>query len=247
MVLFLQVVDKGLILRETPYKEADIMLNILTECGGKLSVLARGAKRKGSRMSAAVQLLTYSEFTLYESGGRYTLNDAEPLEMFFGIRGDIVKLALASYFAEVLEAASDEESINPELLRLGLNSLYALANTDIPNEKIKAVFEFKVAELSGYAPNVFSCICCNSPDGLRAFDVKNGGLVCGKCDSGYNRAADPGVIDAMRFIMREDIKRIFSFNISDASMRQLSLITDEYLRIHFDRNFKTNAFYKSLL
>lgn len=247
MVFSLQIVDKGLILRETPYKEADVMLSVLTECGGKISVLARGAKRKSSRISAAVQLLTYSEFTLYERGGKYTLNEAEPVEMFYGIRSDIVKLALASYFAEVLEQASDEESINPELLRLGLNSLYALSNTKIPHDKIKAVFEFKVAELAGYTPNVFFCSLCGAVDNILEFDVRNGSVMCAGCSSGYHRSVDASVIDAMRFILREDIKRIFSFSISDNAMKMLSSITDEYLRVHFDRNFKTNAFYKSLI
>jgi len=243
----LQVVDKGLILRETPYKEADVMLTVLTECAGKLSVLARGARRKGSKSSAAIQLLTYSEFTLYESGGRYTLNEAEPIEMFFGIREDIVKLSLASYLAEVLEQAADEESINPELLRLGLNSLYAIAKTNIPHEKIKAVFELKIAELSGYAPNVYSCMGCGEEDNLCAFDIRSGTVLCKRCNNGYHKHVDASVVDAMRYILREDIKRIFSFNISDRSMKLLSDLTDEYIRIHFDRNFKTNQFYKSLL
>lgn len=243
----LQVVDKGLILRETPYKESDVMLSVLTECGGKISVFAKGAKKKSNHMSAAVQLLTYSEFTLYENRGRYTLDEADPIEMFFGIRGDIVKLALASYFAELLELAADEESINPELLRLGLNSLYALANTKIPHEKIKAVFEFKIAALSGYAPNVFSCSCCGRGTELTAFDIRNGSVMCAKCSSGYHRNIDASVVDVMRFIINEDIKKIFSFNINDNSMKTFCSIADEYLRVHFDRNFKTNAFYKSLL
>lgn len=241
------MVDKGLILRETPYKEADVMLSVLTECGGKLSVLARGAKRKGSRVSAGIQLLTYSELTLYESGGRFTLNEAEPLEMFYGVRGDIVKLALGSYFAEVLELAAESESINPELLRLGLNSLYALAKTNIPHEKIKAVFELKIASLSGYTPNVFGCGVCGSIDGLSYFDVENGTVMCSSCNGGFLKRVDASAVDAMRFILSEDIKRIFSFSINSSSMKLLSEVCDEYLSTHFERKFKTNAFYKSLI
>ena len=243
----MQIVEKGLILRETPYKEADVMLCILTECSGKLSVVARGAKRKGSKVSAAIQLFTYSEFTLYESGGRYTLNEAEPVEMFFGIRNDIVKLSLASYFAEVLEQASDEDSINPELLRLGLNALFALSKTDIPKEKIKAVFELRAAELSGYAPTLSDCIFCDCKSELKYFDIKNGGVVCEKCNVGGNIAVDASVIDAMKYIVSADVKRIFSFSINDDSMKNLAKISNEYLRFHFDRNFKTDAFYKGLL
>ena len=243
----MQVVDKGLILRETPYKEADVMLSILTESGGKLSVLARGAKRKGSRVTAAIQLFTYSEFSMYESGGRYTLNEAEPIELFYGIREDIVKLTLASYFAEVLEQAADEETIDPELLRLGLNSFYAISKTDIPLKKIKAVFELKVASLSGYSPNLFFCGFCNKNEKLMMFDIQNGSVVCDECASRYHTKIDPTVIDAMRFVISADIKHIFSFKINDKSMDTLSEIADSYLKTHFGRNFKTNVFYKSLL
>ncbi len=243
----MQRVDKGLILRETGYKEADVMLTILTECGGKLSVLARGAKRKSSRVSAAVQLLTYSEFTLYENAGRYTLNEAEPLEMFFGMRNDIVKLALGSYFAEVLEQAADSESINPELLRLGLNSLYALANTDIKKEQIKAVFEMKVASLSGYTPNLDACGICGADNGVSGFDIRNGSVVCAKCEDNTCSRIDGSVLDAMRHTLNSDIKRIFAFSIGDESLKFFSKLAEEYISVHFDRAFKTNAFYKSLL
>ncbi len=243
----MQIVDKGLILRETPYKEADVMLTVLTECQGKLSVMARGAKRKGSKLSSAIQLFSYSEFTLYESAGRYTLNEAESLEMFYGIRGDIVKLALASYFAEVLEQAADEDAINPELLRLGLNSLYALSKTSIEKEKIKAAFELKIAHFAGYTPNLSSCVCCNSGEEIAYFDIMNGGVLCQKCAQGGRYPIDGSVLDAMRFIINEDVKRIFAFSINDASMRKLGKLTNEFLRVHFDRNFKTDTFYKGLI
>ncbi len=243
----MQRVDKGLILRETGYKDADIMLTILTECGGKLSVLARGAKRKSSRVSAAVQLLTYSEFTLYENAGRYTLNEAEPIEMFYGVRNDIVKLALGSYFAEVLEQAADSESINPELLRLGLNSLYALANTDIRIEQIKAVFEMRAAAVSGYMPNLDACGICGTEENISAFDIRNGSVVCAKCENGACRKIDGSVLSAIRHVLYSDIKRIFSFSIGDEALKTFSLFAEEYISVHFDRAFKTHTFYKSLL
>ena len=41
------------------------------------------------------------------------------------------------------------------------------------SEKIKAVFELKVASLSGYTPNVFGCGCCGSVDDLAYFDIEN--------------------------------------------------------------------------
>ena len=50
---------QGLVLREVRYKEADKILTVLTQHEGKVTVRARGALRKGSRITAATQLLTY--------------------------------------------------------------------------------------------------------------------------------------------------------------------------------------------
>ena len=59
---------RGLVLREVAYREADMMLTVLTESGGKVSAAARGVRRKNSKLSAAVQSLAFSEFSFYENG-----------------------------------------------------------------------------------------------------------------------------------------------------------------------------------
>ena len=170
--------DKGLILRAVPWREADQMLTILTECGGKLSAVARGVRRKSSRISAAVQSLAYSEFTLYEGGGRYTVNEAEPIELFFELRQDIVKLALASYFAELLDVAADAEVVNPELLRLGLNALYALCKLPTALPAVKAAFELKIAAFAGYEPRMGPCPVCGRAPVRPLLHLDDGAVHC---------------------------------------------------------------------
>ena len=114
---------RALVLREVKYKEADKILTLLTAGEGKLTAKARGALRKGCKYGAAAQMLCYSELTLFGSGGKWSINEAETLEQFLPLRGDLEKLALGSYFAELLEAVADEDRPEPELLQLGLNSL----------------------------------------------------------------------------------------------------------------------------
>ena len=78
---------RGLVLREAKYKETDKILTLLTETDGKLTVKARGVARARSKISAASQLLTFSDFTLFGSRGRWTINEAESVEQFRGLRG----------------------------------------------------------------------------------------------------------------------------------------------------------------
>ena len=145
---------RGLVLREVRYKESDKILTVLTQHEGKVTVRARGALRKGSRITAATQLLTYSDMTIFENRGRRTLNEASTVEEFLGLRADLGAFALGSYFAELLETVSAEEYPDPPVLQLGLNSLYALSRALCPPEQVKAVFELRLMCLAGYEPDL---------------------------------------------------------------------------------------------
>ena len=150
----------ALVLREVRYKEADRILTILTDTDGKLTVKARGALRKSSKTAAATQLLTYSEMTLFGNRGRWTVNEATVKEPFAGLREEMERLALGAYFAECMEAFGVEEQPEPELLQLGLNSLYALSRGLGSQEKIKAAFELRLMCLTGYTPELTACAVC---------------------------------------------------------------------------------------
>ena len=155
---------RGLVLREVRYKESDKILTVLTQHEGKITVRARGALRKGSRITAATQLLTYSDMTIFENRGRRTLNEASTVEEFLGLRADLGAFALGSYFAELLETVSAEEYPDPPVLQLGLNSLYALSRALCPPEQIKAVFELRLMCLAGYEPDLSCCARCGAPE-----------------------------------------------------------------------------------
>ena len=117
---------RGLILREVKYKEADRIITVLTDDMGKLSAKARGALRKGSKLSAATQSLVFSELTMFENRGKWSVNEGSTLEEFKGLRVSLSALALASYIAECTEALTGEETPEPQILQLALNCLFAL-------------------------------------------------------------------------------------------------------------------------
>lgn len=239
--------DKGLVLREVPYRDADMMLTVLTETNGKISAAARGVRRKSSKISAAVQPLAYSEFTFFESSGRYTVNEAEPIELFYELRQDIVKLSLASYFAELLEVSADSEIVNPELLRLGLNAMYALCKLPHDLRGVKAAFEMRIAMYSGYAPVLGNrCAICGEVPATPVMSLNNGAICCAGCTYGGALAVDTGVIATMEHVLNCDLKRIFSFSLGEESLKKLETVAEAYLLRQFDRQFKTLSFYKSL-
>lgn len=240
---------KGLILRETQYKDNDKLLNVLTEDMGVLTVKARGVKRKNSPLRSGCQLLGYSEFTLYEKNGFYTVNEAEPLNLFMGLRSDIELLSLGSYFAQVLESVAAEDQNNPELLSLGLNCLYALDQKKKSQAQVKAVFELRVLMLAGFTPELGGCSVCLAPE-ARMFYFSEGGLFCDACRrlsaTGSYRVLSDSVLAAMRYIFSCEKGKMFSFTLPDAAMKELSQVAEEYLICQLDQSFSSLNFYKRL-
>ena len=142
-----KLVTRGLVLRATETKEADYILTVLTAEHGRLAVIARGARRRTSKLAAACQPLAFSELVLYRRGSWHYLDEASTIALFDGLRADLEKLSLASYFAEMAEAVTSEDLPSGEVLSLLLNSLYALDTLDRPNELVRAAFELRLLAL----------------------------------------------------------------------------------------------------
>lgn len=236
----------GIVLRETQYRDSDKLMTLMTQELGKLTVKARGAKSARSKNKAACQLLAYSEFTLSEHQGRYTVTETVPLEQFAELRGDLELLALASYFAQVTDTVAQEGDPQPELLSLLLNALYALGRLRLPQRTVKAVFELRLACLAGFLPDLRGCLACGREDCDR-FNVTQGALQCASCPGdGIRMPVSPAALAAMRYICSCPAKRLFAFQASDEALRQLHDIAEAYLCMRLERGFSTLDFYKSL-
>ena len=240
---------EGLVLRETEYKDADKLLTVLTRDRGQLTLRARGVRSRNSKLKSGCQLLAYAEFTVYESRSSMLVDEAVPIELFMPLRQDIELLSLASYFAQAAEVLSQEDEPNPALLSLCLNSLYALSKLQKPQLLVKAAFELRAACLAGYEPMLDGCSVCGNPNPDR-FDVSEGILQCAGCllpgEHGLRLPMLPGVLAAMRYLAGCDLKRLFSFRLSDEGLQQLSGLTETYLLTQLERGFFTLDFYKSL-
>ena len=245
------ITTQGLILRETNYKEADKILTVLTRDFGKRTVKARGCRRKTSKLTAGTQLLVYSDMTLYERQERYLLHEVAVLEQFLGLRRDIELLALASYFAEVLESVAQEGVPHPELLSLILNAMYALDTLKKPPLQVKAVFELSLMCLTGYEPRLDACAVCGEAEPTEPrLNLREGVLHCAACreqvGGGVSLPLTPAVLAALRHVAWGEARRVFSFALSPAGMLQFSDVTEAFLLTQLERGFRTLDYYKQL-
>lgn len=246
----MHLTTKGIVLREVNYKESDKILTVLTEDHGKLTVSARGCRRKNSAIAAVSQLLCYSELTLYEYQSRWSIKEGEVLREWRGVRGDLDKLSLASWFAELTETLTVEEVASPEVLRLLLNSLYALDELQKPLALIKAAFEAKTMALAGYEPMLIGCAVCGAVPEEPRFHLGQGVLHCPRCreklGQGISMPLDEASLAALRHVLYGPEKKLFSFRLGEESLRKMSAVTEAYVLTQLERGFRSLDFYKQM-
>jgi len=245
-----RTVVKGIVLRAVDTKESDKILTVLTP-GGKLPVIAKGARSRKSRVTACTQFLAYSELTLSESHGWQYLTEGSPLELFEGVRRDIELLGLASYFAELTEAAALEDVESGEMLSLLLNALYALGTLKKPQALVKAAFELRLMSLIGFEPLAEGCAYCGNPEPESPMlDVREGVICCkdcGKRERGLVMPLSAGALAALRRVLYGSAKRLYSFSLAEPDLDKLSGAAETYVHSMLERGFGTLDFYKSLL
>lgn len=243
-----RTVVKGIVLRESDSKESDKILTVLTGEMGKITVIAKGARSRRSKVSAAAQLLAYSEMVLSESHGWQYLTEASTIELFDGVRGDIELLSLASYFAELVDYVSNDEAEAPALLSLLLNALYALGTLHRPQELVKSAFEMRLMAMIGFEPLVDGCCACGASEPADSvLDLQGGTLLCRPCTQGGRVAPlTAGALQAMRHVLYGDAKRLYSFSLQEHDLKCFSYASQAYLGTMLDKKFHTLDFYKSL-
>ena len=244
-----RTVIKGIVLRTVDTKESDKILTILTP-HGKLTVVAKGARSRKSRVTACTQLLAYSELTLSESRGWQYLSEGNTIELFQGVRQDIELLSLASYFAELTEAAALEGVESGEILSLLLNALYALGNLKKDPALVKAAFELKLMSFTGFEPLADACAYCGNPEPEEPLlDVREGVVCCGKCgkgDRGLSMPLSTGALAALRWVLYGEVKRLYSFSLAEPDLKRLGDASETYVHAMLERGFGTLDFYKRL-
>lgn len=242
---------KCLVIREVDFSEHDRYITVVTEYGRRLEVLCRNARRKGSRMAASARLFCWSEMTLYESRGRFSLDDAELLNSFWGITQDIDAYALACYLAELSAAMTDTEEDVPALPRLLLGALHVLSEHKRPAAVVKSAFELRLMAESGFLPQLDPCAVCGAelpPDGVW-FSVRAGTAACSSCAARLSadyRKLPTGTVAAMQHILTVDLKRVYAFTLGGESLRVLGEVCEEYTIYYADKLFDSLRFYHSL-
>ncbi len=237
----------AIVLKITKTGESDRLLTLLTRDKGVLKAFAKAADRPKNKLHTSTNLFCYGRFTFYEGVKSTKVEECDLNETFFGLQQDIAKLALAQYFNELIIETAPVEAQANEYLRLLLNSLYFLANDKKSEKLLKAMFELRLASITGYMPSLVGCAACGEYETENMyFNELTGELFCDVCKGKGTHSYPLEVISAMRHIVFSELDKLFSLTITAELLPRLEYVTEKYLMSVLKRKFNTLDFYKSM-
>lgn len=240
---------EGIILKAKEFKESDLMITLFSRKLGKISVIAKGAKRVKSTFLPGTQPFSYGKYYLQKTGNFYSLRSCELIKSYFELSKDIVSLAYASYIAELTEHVLVVNEGNNRLFQLLGISLELFLKYPDKIEYITTIFQLKLMIYLGYKPEVLKCVICGNIELEKGrFSYIEGGMICTGCQANHKGLKiDPSTVSLMEYIMKNPVQDVARAKVSPILVKELSKILKYYMGNHLDSmNLKSLKFLESL-
>jgi DNA repair protein RecO (recombination protein O) len=145
----------GLILRTRPFTETSLIVNWLTPEFGRLSTVAKGARRAKSPFRGKLDLFYEGDFSFHRSrrSELHTLREVVLRETNAALRHELGYLQQASYCSALIEQTTETQTPIPEIYELFRGFLHALPKQP-PKPRTIFAFELKLLDCLGLAPDI---------------------------------------------------------------------------------------------
>lgn len=238
---------EGLVIRSIDYGEGNKIMTLFTEGAGKVGVLARGAKKTGSRYSAAAQPFTYGEYVFYRTSGLGTLNSADILASHRRLREDLHLSAVAAYLAEMTDRLTADGEAAPRLYHQLLAAFAALEDGK-DAATITHIYEMNMLAHAGYMPVLGECAGCGRPTDHPVLSLEQGGLLCEACAGTDADALDigPSALRLLRLFASVDLARIGRIDLKAETKVVLKRVMRSWMDRHVEVRFRSRQVLEQL-
>ena len=123
-----EIRTRALVLRCFDQRESDRLIHLYTESCGRVSVIAKGARRSRRRFPGVLEILTLLDVRIVDPprASMMRLEGARLAAPFEGLVNDLGRYAIACQLLELLDRLTGEREANPELFHFAVGVLDVL-------------------------------------------------------------------------------------------------------------------------
>jgi DNA repair protein RecO (recombination protein O) len=242
-------ITEGIVLKTQNIGEADRICTIYSPSKGKARAVARGARRPRSRFVSSTQMFAYGDFQIFTGKSLDSISQVELKEAFPRLHDDLVKLAYASYIAELADEMTEEGDADKRVFDMLLAYMRVLSETLDP-QLVTCAFEIKFATILGYRPRLESCLECGRENlGPEVFfSPEAGGLICSECslgNSGIWRVSQ-GAVRLLEALLMTEFRKIERIKANPGVRRELERLIRAHLGFRLNRRLRSIDFLEAV-
>lgn len=232
---------EAVVLRQYSLAEADRIVVLFTREYGILRAVGAGARKTGSRLSAAIEPLNHIRLEVSVREGRDLahIRECEILRSYLGRNATPERVCAFSYFAELVAEFIQENYPAPLVFRLLLASMSAAEITGISNALVR-YFEIWILKLNGLFPDYDYCSHCGQcvkGNGFFAF-ADTGRARCAACARGEGICIGPASAATLLEIFKRPPHEFASIQFPGHVAREMEMLTQTLLGITLGKPLK---------
>ncbi|MBE6064607.1 DNA repair protein RecO [Clostridium cochlearium] len=227
---------RALVIKTQDYKEWDKIIWFFTEKLGKISVIAKGAKKNSSKFFSASLPFCYGNYIFYKGKGMHTLNEGEIVESFQDFLSDLDTITYASYFCELIDICFPEGESNRMLFKELITAFYLMKTKAVDLETLARVFELRILKATGYELSLDKCsICKEKITSSNYISLQYLGGVCNNCIKSNGIDISNASYNIIKYLNRLPIEKTYRISIPDNLKKEIYdilkyIISQNYIR-----------------
>ncbi|MFH0728631.1 MAG: DNA repair protein RecO [Pseudomonadota bacterium] len=250
-----QMDTAAILLHRVDYGDYDLIITFFTRAEGKISAMAKSAKRSVKRFGGVLQPFAILNIVCAEGRGKQLpmLQEASFDVPLPNIGTDIMKTAFASYWAEITKEWSEEGKQQIHLYQLLRYALIELDRGGISPPLLSLSFQMKFLSLMGLAPHLASCNDCGKTvDQIKenriAFDIKTGRLTCNGCrtDTAQKVFLTKGTIRQLQWMDRVPLSQVSRIRCLPQVEKEGQSFLETFLPYHLGKKPKSLTFLEKI-
>jgi DNA repair protein RecO (recombination protein O) len=207
---------------------------------GKITVIAKGAKKSKSKLFSLTLPLCYGEFSVFKGRNMYTLSEGKIKTSFQGLLNNLEKLTYSSYLCELIDICMQDEESNRDLYKEFVTCLYLLNTDAIDYEILVRSFELKLLKATGYRLSFDNCIFCRKKINTSNYiSLSYFGGVCEACPKEQGIYISRASYNALRFLNNTSMDKVYRLNASREIKDELFKVTSFIISSNYVRKPKS--------
>lgn len=209
---------------------------MFTEKLGKVSTLAKGARKGKSKLLPLSLPFCFGEYVLFRGKSLYTVNEGEIINSFQSLLNSLDTLTYASYICELVDIAMVEEESNRELFRDFVSAFILMQNEAVDFDLLLRAFEIRILISSGYYLNLENCTICGRKINTSNYvSLEHLGGVCSECEKSRGIGISFASYNTLRYLLKTPLENIYKLSITNDTKQDLEKLLSNLLSDCFGR------------